>query len=94
MSGDLRPGENPEVGKVSGYRKLSDDELQLVNDWKTLGSAVLTLLERTEDVIGARNEKYGVADSEGYRALALARTNFQQGAMWAIRAAAAPNGLF
>src|SRR5699024_3882639 len=39
-----RPGENPEVGRVSGYHKLSDEELALVNDIKAAGADIEELL--------------------------------------------------
>lgn len=81
-----RSGENPEVGRVSGYRKLTDEELALVNDIKAAGADIEELLIRARGLAGADNERLS--------AINLARTNLQQGAMWLIRAAAAPKGLF
>ena len=91
---DTRPGANPEAGRVSGYRKLSDAELALVNDIKALGPEVEALLARASDLVAERTAEFGAPDGEHRRAIALARTNLQQGAMWLIRAAAAPQGLF
>lgn len=81
-----RAGENPEVGRVSGYRKLTDEELALVNDIKAAGEGIDALLIRARGLAGDDNERLS--------AINLARTNLQQGAMWLIRAAAAPKGLF
>lgn len=87
----MREGENPMVEKVSGYRVLSDEELQLVNHLKELGPVIEPLLRRIEAVI-----KQGPADVDGgdrMRSLALGKTNLQQSFMWLIRAVAAPKGL-
>ena len=89
----MREGENPMAGKVSGYRQLDDNELELVNALKAQGQVVQDLLDSIELLIEARTEKYGSPDSEHYRALAMGKTNIQQGYMWLIRAVAAPNGL-
>lgn len=90
---NLRDGENPEVGSVTGYRKLDDAELALVNKWKALGPELQELLNETERLVVNREAAFGASASEHLRALALAKTNLQQGAMWGIRAVAAPNGL-
>ena len=34
----MREGENPMAGKVSGYRQLDDNELELVNALKAQGA--------------------------------------------------------
>jgi hypothetical protein len=88
-----RPGENPMAGKVSGYRKLDEDELAMVNQIKAAGPAIQAMLDDVGSLIAARTKKYPAPDSEDYRALALAKTNLQQGFMWLIRAAASPTGL-
>lgn len=88
-----RPGENPEVANVSGYRKLDDDELQLVNALKADGALLQARIDAVASLIKSRTEKYGTPDSEHHRALALGKTNIQQGYMWLIRAVAAPQGL-
>lgn len=85
----MREGENPEVGRVSGYRQLSDSELAMVNALKDGGASIEALLMRAEEVI---NQDLRLNTGERKRALALAKTNLQQGFMWAIRAVAAPQG--
>lgn len=93
MSEEKRPGENPEAGNISGYRKLSDAELALVNKIKAKGPELETLLLEVNELIAARTTQYGTPDGEHYRNAALGKTNLQQGYMWLIRAVAAPNGL-
>ena len=93
MNDNLREGENPMAGNVSGYRKLSDDELKLVNRLKARGRELADDLALVEALIASRNEQHGAPDAEAYRALALGKTNIQQGYMWLIRAVAAPEGL-
>lgn len=90
---ELRPGENPEVQNVSGYRKLDDNELHLINKIKAHGPVLEQLLADVEELIKQRTATYGTPDAEHYRNLALGKTNIQQGYMWLIRAVAAPNGL-
>ena len=77
-----REGENPMVGKVTGYRTLTQAELTLVNTIKAQGE----LFEALYD--GAM-----VAGADP-RMANLARTKFQEGAMWLIRAVAKPQGFF
>lgn len=94
---EQRPGENPMVDKVSGYRRLTDAELALVNKIKALGSEVESLYDAAVEVASERSKETPENPreySESLRAAALAKTNFQQGAMWLIRAVAAPKGLF
>ena len=93
MNDNLREGENPMAGNVSGYRKLTDAELNLVNRLKARGQDLADDLELVGAMIASRTEEYGTPDAEHYRALALGKTNIQQGYMWLIRAVAAPAGL-
>lgn len=86
----LRAGENPEVNNVSGYRKLCGAELHLVNKIKAHGPVLEQLLTDIDELVSGREDPY---HPESHRALALGKTNVQQGFMWLIRAVAAPNGL-
>lgn len=74
--------QNPMQKSIKGYRKFDQQTSAFINSVKELGEQVDALLEE------ALNND---ADA---RQVALARTNFQQGAMWLIRAAAKPEGLF
>lgn len=98
----LRPGENPEVGNVSGYRKLDDNELHLINKIKAHGPVLEQLLADVDTLLAQRLVKAESAlekanangqFQEAKRALALGKTNIQQGYMWLVRAVSAPNGL-
>jgi hypothetical protein len=89
----MREGENPMVEKVSGYRVLNDVELAFINKCKAQGDVLQALLEEANEIVRARTEQFATPDSEHYRAIALGKTNIQQGYMWLIRAVAAPNGL-
>ena len=93
MNDNLREGENPMAGNVSGYRKLTDAELNLVNRLKARGQDLADDLALVEQLIASRAAECGTPDAEHYRALALGKTNIQQGYMWLIRAVAAPEGL-
>lgn len=86
----LRPGENPEVENVSGYRKLTDEELHLINKIKAHGPVLEQLLTDIDELVSGREDPHY---PDSHRALALGKTNIQQGYMWLIRAVAAPNGL-
>ncbi len=89
----MREGENPMVEKVSGYRVLSDAELAFINKCKAMGPEIQQLIDEANALVNARTKEHGTPDTEHYRAVALAKTNVQQGFMWLIRAIAAPNGL-
>lgn len=94
--GTLPPGENPEVENVSGYRKLTDEELHLINKIKAHGPVLEQLLTDISELATKRHfsEVGGNPHfNDTQRNLALGKTNIQQGYMWLIRAVAAPNGL-
>ncbi len=67
--------------QISGYRELSQTEIDLINKAKTLGNQV-------GELIG----EIGSLDGVDQRALAIARTELQTGQMWLIRAIAKPAG--
>ena len=65
---------------VSGYQPQSDDRVRLANEGKELEERYMRWLDRLGgDSVGPTP----VCDA---RMIALARTNIQQGAMWAVRA--------
>lgn len=76
------PAQNPMQPAIQGYRRFDQATSDFINSIKELGKQVEAKLEEAE-----------LLEGDG-RAIALARTNFQQGAMWLIRAAAKPEGLF
>lgn len=65
--------------KIKGYRDLSQDEIDLMNEGKDLAAqceAYIAKLEANPDT--------------DKRCVALGKTNLQQGLMWAIRGVARP----
>lgn len=89
----MREGENPEVNPISGYRVLSDEELAFINKSKAWGELMSDLLGEAKHLIERRAAEQGTPDGEHLRALALAKTNLQQGFMWLTRAVAAPTSV-
>lgn len=87
-----RQGENPESGRISGYRRLRDDDLAAVNALKALEQQVLAGLEQTKTFLESPDGPNGELgpDADQRRALAIARTEIETGFMWAIRAVARP----
>lgn len=65
--------------KIKGYRDLTQDEIDLMNRVKNLA-------EEVGEIIGELNSTE-VVDK---RCVALAKTNLQQGFMWAVRSIAQP----
>lgn len=61
---------------IKGYSPLSDEQKALANEGKDLEERYLRWLDKLDAVTDGSIDK---------RFLALARTNIQQGAMWAIR---------
>lgn len=88
-----RAGENPMAEKVTGYRKLNDRELALVNELKADGQRIEDRLREIETLIRERSAEYGTSGTDEFRSLALGKTNLQQAYMWLIRAVAAPRGI-
>lgn len=76
------PAQNPMQPAIQGYRKFDQATSDYINSVKELGKLVEMKLDEAAAVGGDP------------RFIALARTNFQQAAMWLIRAAAKPDGLF
>ena len=67
--------------KISGYRELSLSEVEAINEIKELANK-----------IGAVIGKLTVDQDTDKRLVALAKTNLQQGFMWAVRSIAKPDG--
>lgn len=65
--------------KISGYRDLSQDEIDLMNEGKALA-------EKCGEFIA----KLQANESTDKRSVSLGKTNLQQGFMWAIRGVAQP----
>jgi len=65
--------------KIKGYRDLSQEEIDLMNEGKALAQQCGDFIAKLEAI-----------ESTDKRNVALGKTNLQQGFMWAIRAVAQP----
>lgn len=65
--------------KITGYRDLSQEEIDGMNEIKELEKQAGDLFKRISEIEGV----------EG-RCLSLAKTNLQQGFMWFVRSIAKP----
>lgn len=74
--------QNPMQDSIRGYRKFDQATSNFINDVKGAGDHIEHLLQAAPTV-----------DADP-RMVAIARTKFQEGAMWLIRSAAKPDGLF
>ena len=64
---------------IKGYRTLNQQELDLINEGKELAESVRLFLEKVDTL-----------PEVDKRCTALAKTNLQQGFMWATRSIAKP----
>jgi hypothetical protein len=65
--------------QITGYRDLSEEEVALMNECKELAIQCGELIKKLSSI-----------DEIDHRSAALAKTNLQQGFMWATRAIARP----
>ena len=65
--------------QIKGYRDLSQDEIDMINEGKALA-----------EQCGAWIEKLQFYAALDQRSVSLGKTNLQQGFMWAIRGIAKP----
>lgn len=65
--------------KIKGYRNLTEEEIDLMNEGKALA-----------EQCGAFIEKLMAIEGIDKRSVALGKTNLQQGFMWTIRGIAQP----
>lgn len=76
--------------KITGYRDLSQQEIDLMNKIKAKGEEVRELIEKVENSISTVNEQHGIADADARRWAATAKTDLQKGFMSLTRAIARP----
>ena len=65
--------------KITGYRDLTQQEIDLMNEGKALAEKCREYIEKLES-----------STTSDKRCTAIGRTNLQQGFMWVIRAVAKP----
>lgn len=82
---------------IKGYRDLSQQEIDLINEIKVKAEEVGALVERATALYHTPLEKddlgqYGLVDTTTIRSVSIAKTELQTGFMWLIRSIARPNG--
>ena len=65
--------------KIKGYRDLSQEEIDLMNECKELATKCGDLVEKLQSL-----------ESNDQRCIAIGKTKLQEGFMWAIRGFAQP----
>ena len=86
MSEPLNP-----IGRVAGYRELTEEDFADMNELKALYQAVIDKL----DEMAAANGQPIPGESPGKydgRCIAVAKTETQTASMWAVRAITKPEG--
>ena len=74
--------------KISGYRDLTQGEIDAMNELKNVEAKLGVTLSRIDDLLTE------LGDAEAKRWVSLARTHLETGMMFAIKAVARPtNGL-
>ena len=84
--------------QIKGYRDLSQDEIDLMNEIKEHGEKTAFLLSKLtvlrfnnhRNLTGEVDEISLTQIQESERCLQLAKDNLQQGQMWFVRAVALP----
>lgn len=66
--------------KIAGYRELSQEEIDLMNEIKQQGVALGDLITKLQSTSGLDQ-----------RAVSIAKTDLQTGIMWAVRSVAQPS---
>lgn len=79
------------VPPISGYRQLSQAEVDLMNEGKAVFNAVGAYLDKLQ-ACAPKSGEIGVGIVTDGRCVAIARTEAQTAAMWAIRAITKPGG--
>ncbi|WP_116364396.1 DUF7681 family protein [Parahaliea mediterranea] len=77
--------------KITGYRELSQEEIDLMNEIKAKGGEfeeLIAKLHATQDRITA---EFGTPDAEARRWISIGKTHLQQGLMALTRAVAKPS---
>lgn len=64
---------------IKGYRELTEEEIDLMNETKELAESCKMLLDKIKSVPNVDT-----------RSVSIATINLQQGFMWAVRAVARP----
>lgn len=75
---------------ISGYRDLSQEEIDLMNEVKAHGAALQVTLEKVKSFLARNSWEPVVEGAEPLRWLAIGKTDLQKGLMAVTRAVARP----
>ena len=80
--------------KISGYRDLTQDEIDLMNEAKDLEAKILAFHRKVGDALAQQSqdesERLRRADAQATRWHAMARTDIEKGFMALVRSIAQP----
>ncbi len=76
--------------KIKGYRELSQEEIDLMNEIKAKGAEFEDLISRLHETQDAITDEHGTGDAEPRRWINIGKTHLQQGLMALTRAVAKP----
>jgi len=76
--------------KITGYRELTQEEIDLMNKIKAKGAELAELIEEVKNVHITHPDQLLVSQSDAHRWASIARTHFQEGCMALTRAVAKP----
>ena len=81
--------------KITGYRELNAEEIALMNEVKELGPQIEAVILKVQAHVKKQREDYDenyqrLEDATPERFSALAKTDFQTGLMYLVRAVAQP----
>ena len=90
--------------KITNYRELSEEEIELMNRLKQKGQEFLDLLKEVEETQGSmlsaiaqdssvEDRIAAIRNGDCFRWLAMAKTDVQTATMFACRAVALPEGI-
>lgn len=78
--------------KISNYRELSQEEVDLMNEIKAKEAELRELINRVEEKQVFNPDLDPQQQDDASRAIKVARDNLQTGFMWFVRAVALPDG--
>ena len=81
--------------EITGYRELTQDEIDLINEAKELEAKFLDFASHVEDVLDRQSmhnqeENKRQAEAQAYHWLAIGRTDIETGTMAIVRAITQP----
>jgi len=84
LAGPVRIEDPPKAPRITGYRGLSDGELQMVNETKALAEKCREHIDRLRAMSA---KSHVIVD---FRSLAMGTADLQSGFMWVVRSITKP----